>query len=230
MPDSLASFKAIVSEMDRQLLAMYGSQGWWPTTPQGETVPIYRPGEEGRAVSDREAFEIIVGSILTQNTAWKNVEKAIANLISEELLEIQTVAEGGERLLQAIRPSGYFNQKSIRLAGISQKILEAGGIQALRPMPTDALRRYLLDLKGVGPETADSILCYAFSRPVFVVDRYTQRLFQFLRLPFGTYDEVQKLVHQAISPSAPDYGDLHARIVKVSVSKEIDTLCSALLL
>jgi endonuclease-3 related protein len=82
-------------------------------------------------------------------------------------------------------------------------------------MPPDALRKLLLSWTGIGKETADSILCYAFSRDIFVVDTYTRRLFQKLSLPHGSYEEVQTLVHRSIAPSAAEYGDFHARIVKL---------------
>lgn len=206
--------------MDRALLERYGPQGWWPVTPAGGGVPVYRVGEEGAAVDDRDAFEIVVGAVLTQNTAWRNVEKALANLARDIGLAPGAVAHAGPNLEAAIRPSGYFNQKADRLRTISRHILDCGGIRALRGYPTEDLRRRLISWKGIGPETADSILCYAFTRPVFVVDAYTRRLFQRLGLPHTAYTEMQALVHQAIAPDTARYNDLHARIVKLYVSKE----------
>lgn len=205
--------------MDQRLLDEYGPQGWWPVTPPGGDAPEYRVGEEGAAVDDRAAFEIVVGAVLTQNTAWRNVEKALVNLAGEIGLDPAAVAHAGPDLESAVRPSGYFNQKADRLRTISRHILDCGGIAALRGYPTDALRRLLLSWKGIGPETADSILCYAFTRPVFVVDAYTRRLFNRLDLPHASYTEMQTLVHQSIPPNTARYNDLHARIVKLYVSK-----------
>jgi endonuclease-3 related protein len=211
-----------IVRIDQRLLEMYGPQGWWPVTPAGAAAPVYRPGEEGAAVGDREAFEVVVGAVLTQNTAWRNVEKALVNLIREIGLDPEGVTAAGPVLESAVRPSGYFNQKARRLRSISRHILDQGGIAAMRRHPTDALRRLLLSWKGIGPETADSILCYGFARPVFVVDAYTRRLFQRLDLPHTSYEEMQTLVHQAIPPDAARYNDLHARIVKLFTSKGVD--------
>lgn len=173
-------------------------------------------------VGDREAFEIVVGAVLTQNTAWRNVEKALINLTRDIGLSPETIAGCDGALESAVRPSGYYNQKAARLREISRNIVDDGGIAALRGYPTEALRALLLSWKGIGPETADSILCYAFSRPVFVVDTYTRRLFRALGLPHGSYGETQALVHQAIPPDAARYNDLHARIVKLFAMKEAE--------
>jgi endonuclease-3 related protein len=208
--------------IDRRLLDIYGPQGWWPVTPEGGGTPVYRRGEEGAAVGDRAAFEIVVGAVLTQNTAWRNVEKALANLTRDIGLDPSAIAAAGPALESAVRPSGYFNQKAQRLRGISRQILDQGGIAAMRRYPTRSLRRLLLSWKGIGPETADSILCYAFARPVFVVDAYTRRLFCSLDLPHGSYEEMQAPVHRAIPPDAARYNDLHARIVKLFAMKEAE--------
>jgi endonuclease-3 related protein len=207
-----ASIRRLIS-LDRSLLARFGPQGWWPTTPRAGARPRYQPGREGRRVSDREAWEIIVGAILTQNTAWRNVELALANLSAARRLSMESILEPGDWLEESVRPSGYFRQKADRLRRTAREILDAGGIPALRREATPALRERLLSWHGVGPETADSILCYAFTRPVFVVDAYTTRLFDKEGLPSKSYSEIQRFVHEAIAPSAARYGDLHARIV-----------------
>lgn len=208
--------------LDACLLERYGPQGWWPTTPSPGAPPVYRRGSEGMPVGDREAFEIVVGAVLTQNTAWRNVEKALVNLSRDIGLSPEGIAGCDGALESAVRPSGYYNQKAARLREISRNIVDQGGIAALRGYPTEALRALLLSWKGIGPETADSILCYAFSRPVFVADAYTRRLFQALDLPHGSYGEIQALVHQAIPPDAARYNDLHARIVKLFATKEVE--------
>jgi endonuclease-3 related protein len=233
------------------LLRLLGPRGWWPTTRRPGQPPVYRLGREGEPVSDRAAFEIMVGAVLTQNTAWRNVEKALVNLTAAppksalrgaggtawppaaaRRLDVKSLATAGPWLEEAIRPSGYFRQKAARLRLLAAATISAGGVKGLRRIPTPDLREILLSWHGIGPETADSILCYAFARPVFVVDAYTRRLFASRGLPHGSYDEIQELVHAALPssvappksailgaggtawpPAAARFNDLHARIV-----------------
>lgn len=149
----------------RTLLDRYGPQRWWP----GETP-----------------FEVMVGAVLTQNTAWTNVEKCIANLKAAHWLEPDRLATAPlPRLAAYLRPVGYFNVKAERLRSYCQWYIERGGYSALARLDTAALRSELLDVKGVGAETADDILLYAFGRPVFVIDAYTRRLFGRLGLVRG---------------------------------------------
>lgn len=144
-----------------------GPQHWWP----GET-----------------AFEIMVGAILTQNTAWSNVERAIANLRANDALTAETIAATHARRLAIwLRPSGYFNVKAKRLKAFCRWLVAAGGVEALEALDTPALRHQLLAIHGIGPETADDMLLYAFERPVFVIDAYTRRVFS--RLGMITGDE-----------------------------------------
>lgn len=219
-----SEWKQKVIRLNHRLLKMYGPQGWWPVTAQIGSPPVYFPGREGLPVSDEHTFEIMAGAILTQNTAWINVEKALVNLGLQNLLSPEAIVSSGHFLEEAIRPSGYYNQKAIKLRILSRHILDMGGIHTLRGYETLDLRRLLLSWKGIGPETADSILCYGFNRPVFVVDTYTRRLFEKADLPSGSYEEIQESVHEALPPSSSLYGDFHARIVKVSVRKEFALL------
>ena len=152
----------------RRLLRRYGPQAWWP----GETP-----------------FEVMVGAVLTQNTAWENVEKAIANLRANDALEPRAIVEAHpKRLASWLRPSGYFNVKAKRLRNFCRWYLAEGGLETLGEWPTPELRRALLGISGVGPETADDILLYAFERPVFVIDAYTRRIFARLGLVAGQED------------------------------------------
>lgn len=164
-------------------------------------------------MSDRAAFEIMVGAILTQNTAWRNVVRAIVNLTAADRLSLEALVDAGPWLEELIRPSGYYRQKAARLRLMARSVKEAGGVARLRRESTGALRERFLTWHGVGPETADSFLCYAFARPVFVVDAYTRRLFHTLGLPHGSYAEIQELVHAAMPQDPGVLGDLHARIV-----------------
>jgi len=177
------------SELRHYYHALYrawGAQYWW----QAET-----------------RFEVIVGAYLTQNTAWTNVELALANLRTAQILSVEGI-RGVRlgRLERLIRPSGYFRQKAARLkrfvAFLDNKY--GGSLDRLFAQSTDMLREELLSLNGVGPETADSILLYAGNHPVFVVDAYTRRVLDRHKiLPEKTeYEEIRSLFQQALAPVA----------------------------
>jgi len=179
----------------RRLHAAHGPQHWWP----GDT-----------------AFEIMVGAVLTQNTAWTNVEKAIANLKTANALSPEVIAAAPHRRLAAwLKPSGYFNIKAQRLRAFCQWLIRQGGAKRLARLPTERLRAELLQVHGVGPETADDILLYAFNRPVFVIDAYTRRLFQRLGLIQGDekYEALRQWFETALAADAPLFNEYHALIV-----------------
>lgn len=180
----------------RRMLAAYGPQHWWP----GDTP-----------------FEIMVGAVLTQNTAWTNVERAIANLKAADALSPEIIVSlPPDRLAQLIRPSGYFNIKARRLRNFCRWYVGEGEMRALRRMDTATLRDGLLSINGVGPETADDMLLYAFSRPVFVVDAYTRRIFLRLGLMDGepSYDELRLGIETALGPDTDVFNEYHALIVR----------------
>ena len=175
--------------------ARRGRFGWWPAN---------------------SIFELIVGAVLTQNTAWVNVEHAIKNLKQAKVLDAQAILRlSPAQLAQLIRPSGYYNVKEKRLRAISHWYAEHGPKRRLEKHSTEHLRRELLAVHGVGPETADDILLYAFNRPVFVVDAYTRRLFSRLGLADAriSYDALQQLFERELPPDATGYGEFHALIV-----------------
>jgi endonuclease-3 related protein len=181
-----------------RLYGHFGPQHWWP----GEAP-----------------FEVMVGAILTQNTAWSNVEKAIINLKANKVLSPEAIlTTPHERLAEWLRPSGYFNIKAERLQGFCRWYLEPGRRQGLARMATKELRHALLSVKGVGPETADDMLLYAFNRPVFVIDAYTRRLFSRLGLIYGDegYESLRTLVEEHFGrgeEQVPLYNEYHALIV-----------------
>ena len=178
------------------LLDTYGPQHWWPAD---------------------SSFEVMVGAILTQNTAWSNVTLAINNLKAADALSIQGLLELTEGdLAQLIRPSGYFNVKARRVTNLCQFLDRAGGEQKLRQLPTGQLRGALLEVNGIGPETADDILLYAFERPVFVIDAYTRRIFSRLALIAGdeTYEALRQGFEEALGPDPSLCNELHALIVR----------------
>ena len=177
------------------LFSAYGPQHWWPAdTP----------------------FEVMIGAILTQNTAWSNVEKAINNLKSQRLLSPEKIVTAElSAVSEAIRPSGYFNQKAVRLQGFCAWYLAQGSYDSLAMLPVTKLRTMLLSVKGVGPETADDMLLYAFDHPVFVVDAYTRRIFTRLGLLQGgeSYEAVRSLFESALPKNTVMMNEYHALIV-----------------
>lgn len=158
----------------------------------------------------------MVGSILTQNAAWINVERAIDNLKRARALSARRVlAADHVQLADWLRPSGYFNIKAKRLRNFCQWYVDEGGMRALKHRDTDILRHQLLGINGIGPETADDILLYAFARPVFVIDAYTRRLFSRLGWISGDegYETLRHGFENAIGPDVAVLNEYHALIV-----------------
>ncbi len=158
----------------------------------------------------------MVGAILTQNTAWTNVEKSIARLREAQCLEVEAILRLKPRqLAELIRPSGYYNIKQKRLRALCHWYQEQGPLRRLQRRETASLREELLAVHGVGPETADDILLYALRRPVFVVDAYTKRLLTRLGLvpEKVSYEEMRYLFEQALPTDPNLYDEYHARIV-----------------
>lgn len=187
--------EATIRACYRALAAAWGPQHWWPAhTP----------------------FEVIVGAVLTQNTAWTNVERALANLRAANILSLDGIRTVPlPHLENLIRSSGYFRQKAGRLKSFVAFLDRqyAGQLDEFLARPTDQLREALLALNGVGPETADSILLYAGNHPVFVVDAYTRRILDRHRiLPQKTkYEEIRQLFERSLAPLA-DAQDLKIAI------------------
>ena len=183
-----------------RLRRAYGHAGWWPA---------------------RTAFEVCVGAILTQNTAWSNVEKALAVLRARGLVSCSSLRRVPvSRLGALIRSSGVFRVKARRLRAFLDFLhLQYGdkvaGMRAEEPL---VLRRKLLAVHGIGPETADAIALYAAGQPLFVVDAYTRRVFARLGMLAGgeTYDEVQRVFMEALPRDAALYNDYHAQIVRLA--------------
>jgi endonuclease-3 related protein len=179
------------------LFAAHGPQHWWP---------------------GRTRFEIIVGAILTQNTSWSNAERAIHNLRGARLLNPQGIRRvSSSRLGKLLRPSGYFRQKTKSLKAFVKFLFKthAGSFSRLFATPTGVLREQLLAVRGIGPETADSILLYAGKHPVFVVDAYTRRILerhQFVRAK-STYEQIRKLFEATLPTDPQLFNEFHSLIV-----------------
>lgn len=177
-------------------------------------------------------FEICAGAILTQNTAWRNVERALMALGSDGLLSPEGIASAGRaRLHRALRPSGYYRQKAGRLRDFCRYLLKERpeGLAAWFSGDTARLREELLALKGIGPETADSMLLYAAGKPKFVIDAYTRRIFARLGFPDRKEDYArwQRLFEEALPPDTRIYNEYHALLVALGKDrcKKASPLC-----
>ena len=188
-----------LKEVYRRLFDAFGPQHWWP----GETP-----------------FEVIVGAVLTQNTSWQNVRRAIANLRDADLLEPTALyAVPVEELEDLIRPAGYFRVKAKRLRSLLRFLVErhGGSLDAMFGVGLDELRQQLLEVNGIGPETADSILLYAGGLPSFVVDAYTHRVFaRHGWIDFDAdYDRLQDYIQSSLPQEVPLYNEFHALLVRL---------------
>lgn len=186
-------------EIYERLYDFYGPQDWWP----GET-----------------SFEVLVGAVLTQNTNWANVTKAIANLKKTGILNFNGLFSADlDEVAACIRPSGYYNLKARRLHNLLQMIAERyeGELENLLSESTSVARSSLLSVKGIGPETADAILLYAGAHPVFVVDAYTHRVFsRHMLVPEECdYHELQDEFTGRLPQDVSLYNEYHALIVRV---------------
>ena len=163
----------------------------------------------------KEKEEILIGAILTQRTNWRNVELAMSNLKKAKINSLAGIYKLGEKkLAEFIKPSGFYRQKAKYLFGLAEFVVNRGGLRKIIKEPTDKLRKEFLDLKGVGPETADSILLYALERPVFVIDEYTKRLLMANRIAHsGKYEDLRNLFEQNLKPDWRLYQDFHALII-----------------
>jgi endonuclease-3 related protein len=216
------------------LLATYGPQGWWPieceranfSRSEGQrTTEGYHPSEFDFPRTRAGRFEICCGAVLTQNTAWTNVRKALQQLRAENACSPQAVLElEPDRLGTIVRPAGYFNQKSKYLRAIAEWFA-VNDAKLNRSPPSEATlddaRSRLLAVRGVGPETADSILLYAYRLPTFVVDAYTRRVLGRIGVVDGdwTYEQIRALCTQAlrkpsVSATVECFQEAHALIVE----------------
>lgn len=201
-----------IVEIHTRLFDHFGPQHWWP----GETP-----------------FEIMLGAVLTQNTSWRNVSKVIEALKGEGLLSFSALeALPFEILAEKIRPSGYYNQKAKRLKGLFAAIREdSGDLETFLDQDTATLREKLLTVKGIGPETADSITLYAAGKPVFVVDAYTYRILlrHDLIADDAGYEEIQELFLGKLPTETQLFNEYHALLVRLAKEycKKNNPLCDA---
>jgi len=186
-------------EIYQRLFHAFGPQHWWP----GDSP-----------------FEVAVGAILTQNTNWGNVEKAIENLKKQKALAVKPIHDMPvQKLAELIKPARYFNVKAKRLKNFIHFLMNKyhGSMNRIGDGNTQVIRKNLLDVNGIGPETADSILLYALGKPVFVIDAYTKRVLSRHGIMGDekSYDEFQELFHSALKRDVKLYNQYHALFVKV---------------
>jgi len=186
-------------EIFQRLYEFWGPQNWWPAETK---------------------FEMVVGAILTQNTSWSAVEKAISNLKKANILSIEGILQTPDKILaQLIRPTGYYNQKAKRLKDFCSFLRNEfnSDLQKLFSLEISELREKLLSQKGIGYETADSIILYGAEKPIFVVDAYTKRLFFRLGLIESEkidYNQLQSIFMENLEPQTSLFNEFHALIVK----------------
>ena len=186
----------VILQLFHTLFDIYGEQHWWSS-------------------KSGSRWEIVAGAILVQNTAWGNVEKSLANLEAAGLMSPERIiSTPDDELREAIHPAGFFMQKSRYLKAVAE-FFTAHEAEYLASDDIPVLRQHLLAVKGIGKETADDILLYAFKKPVFIIDAYTRRVAERHlhldgKLP---YEELQKIFMDALSPDVELYGEYHALIL-----------------
>jgi endonuclease-3 related protein len=200
----MRSTKVLLLNIYQRLYQVYGPMHWWP----GKTP-----------------FEVMVGAILTQNTSWKNVEKAIQNLKARKVLHVRGIHQlKRSQLAPLIRSSGYFRIKADRLKAFVNFLSENynGELKRMMKEGVETLRQKLLDVKGIGPETADSILLYGLKKPIFVVDAYTKRILSRhgILSEKASYEEVQRLFMDYLPHDERLFNEYHALLVHLG-----KTLC-----
>lgn len=185
------------------LESIYGNTGWWP----GNTD------------------QVMIGSILTQQTRWENVEKALLNLDSAGIKTLDDVfAADTETVMDAVRCTGFYRIKTERLKELSSFVAGKGGTEALRGIPLDELRRELLDVKGVGAETADSILCYGLDMPSYVIDSYTERMTECAGIT-AKKDRLKDSFENVLPDSVEKYQSCHGWFVEYAKEYCIKKRC-----
>lgn len=191
---NLLSLYAVMKMMDiyNKLLEILGEQRWWPA---------------------KTHFEVVVGAILTQRTKWENVAKAIHEIEKNDLLDPDALSNvDRNRLESLIKCTGFYKQKAERLQAVSRYFAK-NDMTSLSEKPIEVLRRELLSLKGIGKETADSIILYALNKPKFVIDAYTVRICKCLGIS-GGYDELQERFENELPLNVMLFKELHALMVK----------------
>ncbi|HOT44501.1 MAG TPA: endonuclease [Spirochaetota bacterium] len=203
-----------ITSVYKRLLAFHGPQGWWPIVNASTLRSEYHLGAPR---DEKDFFEISIGAILTQNIAWKNVDTALAAMKKRGILDPLSIQRVRLQTLGTIiRPTGYYNQKAKKIKNFVALYRRHGfDHRAFRGIEPSSLRKELLSVNGIGPETADSILLYGLNVKIFVVDAYTRRIFTRLGLLSGreSYHEIQDVFQRQFKGTVQDYNEYHALIV-----------------
>jgi len=199
-------YLGLIMQIYYLLSKSFGPQGWWPV----------RASYFNKLDTEPDRFEICIGAILTQNTTWKNVEKSLETLRKNNLIDVNKLANiQEEKLAEFIRSSGYFNQKAKKLKLFAKYIKNRGGLSLFFNQSITALRAELLEIWGIGPETADSIILYASEKPIFVIDAYTKRIMSRLGHK-GDYNSLQSYFHKSLESDAKLFNEFHALFVELA--------------
>ncbi|MDR0516342.1 MAG: hypothetical protein LBH25_04785 [Fibromonadaceae bacterium] len=202
------------SVLYRKLFSLYKAQGWWPVKSECKGRG-YHPNEFGIPKTKKGKFEVCMGAILTQNTSWLQVEKALSNLFAAKINTAEKIlGTDSQTIANLIAPAGYRNQKTIYLKNIAEWFVKNHSIKPMPPI--SELRESILQVKGVGRETADSILLYAFHLPTFVIDTYTKRALASLNLfdEKTSYEILRSWFMDALPPSVELFQEYHALFVE----------------
>ena len=205
----MADFK----EVYYQLLDAFGPQGWWPIDGK------YIAGGYSKPASESQMLEICIGAILTQNTNWSNVEKALEGLKNARLFTLKHLSAVSEKKLSAlIRSSGYFRQKAKKLKLFAAHLLKYDSLTSFFNHPTKVVREELLSIWGIGPETADSMLLYAGKHPIFVIDAYTKRIMSRIGVceQDVDYHALQGEFHKYLDADVEKFNEFHALLVELA--------------
>ena len=205
--------KSVYSE----LYSYFGPQYWWPVTKDNDIEPKYHKSIK---LDEKQKLEICFGAILTQNTSWKNVEKAIIQLTNNNLINIKKIIKiNNDELAKIIKSSGYHNQKAKKLENfcLFLKSNYNSDLKKLFSLEIKTLRNELLSVNGIGPETSDSIILYAAKKPIFAIDAYTKRIYSRV---FGIkkelkYDELQKIFMENLPNDEKLFNEYHALLVEL---------------
>ena len=205
----------LLDEVYKILLRHYGPQGWWPIINLKESKARYNLKTPR---NNKDILEISLGAILTQSISFFNVEKALLNLKRKNLLSAKKIYEIKTSILaELIKPSGYYNQKAEKIKNFIDwfKTYNFSWDTIIKKSLSE-LRSELLEIKGIGPETADSILLYGLNKKIFVIDAYTKRIFTRLKIitENNSYEEIQQYFHANFKGSYQSYNEYHALIVE----------------
>lgn len=215
---TLSSIKHELPLIYQKLGYHFGKQGWWPLYNKKTGRIDYHPGDFSLPRTEEQSFEISVGAILTQNTTWKNAEKALLSLHHHSLLTPEKINNiNTDQLAAIIKSSGYHQQKAKKLKAFVTFLASKQKIT----------REHLLRVWGIGPETADSNLLYAYRKPIFVIDAYTKRIMERVGYSEKTYDSLQALFMTALSRDAKLFNEYHALLVALGKAfcKKTNPLC-----